>query len=258
MTEVQKRSLPPVSQWQTQLVRLTAFPTAAAELQELNWWKELIGNHPEVRESRPSKGELRESGPFDEGKLLLQVQPLRVDWHFMKSDEEESDLLIPSIGSFVEVADKFIKLMLAWLGPTTVLPLQRIAFGAVLLQPVESHVLGYEALQKYLHSVKLSVDSTDFVYQINRPRSSHIGSLPDRKLNRLSKWSCAAFQRARYQLGPEGARSVIGQKEYACRLELDINTSQEFKAELPSSVFSALLPELFTLAKEIAEKGDIE
>lgn len=258
MSKLDLRSLPPLSQWQVDVLRLTAFPTPAAKFEEPKWWTELTGKPPEVRNVRPAKKELTEEGPFDQGKLTMQVQPLRIDWNYSQASEEKpDDLIIPTVGSFTDVADKFVKLMLTWLSPSIVPPLRRLAFGAVLLQPVEDRTKGYELLANYLPSVDLSSDSSDFIYQINRPRSSQLGLLTDRKLNRLSKWSCGAFQRAQVQLSPEATAKMLGEKQFACRLELDINTSADYKDELPKQKLADLFRELFELGKEIATKGDI-
>jgi len=259
MTKQDLSSLPPLSQWQVEVLRLTAFPIAAAKLDEPKWWSELTGKQPEVRNVRPAKGELMEQGPFDQGSLSLQLQPLRIDWYFSQTiGEKLDDILIPTVGSFTDLADKFVKLMLTWLSPSIVPPLRRLAFGAILLQPVEDHAKGYELLANYLPAVNLSSDSSDFMYQINRPRSSQLKLLTDRKLNRLSKWSCSAFQHGRLQISPEGSASVFGEKQFACRLELDISTSADFKDELPHQILADLFRELFELGKEIAIKGDIQ
>ncbi len=253
------KTLPPLSQWQVAVLRLTAFPTATAKFDEPKWWSELTGKQPETRNIRPAKGELIEQGPFDQGTLILQLQPLRVDWQFSQMDEQRLDeVLIPAAGSFTDVADKFVKLMLTWLSPSMVPPLRRLAFGATLLQPVEDRAQGYGLLANYLPAVHLSPESSDFLYQINRPRSSRVSILQNRKLNRLSKWSCSVFQRGQVEIGQEVHVGAFGKQQYACRLELDINTAAEFMDELPRETLGKLFRELFDLGKEIAEKGDIQ
>jgi hypothetical protein len=56
-----------------------------------------------------------------------------------------------------------------------------------------------------------------------------------------------------------GTDQKVAQTEilYACRLELDINTAQEFKAGLLKSRLIHHLDELTEFASEIANKGDI-
>jgi hypothetical protein len=49
----------------------------------------------------------------------------------------------------------------------------------------------------------------------------------------------------------------VGHKDFACRLELDINTVPDFQGELPRESFGQLLGELTELGQEIAQKGDI-
>lgn len=66
-------------------------------------------------------------------------------------------------------------------------------------------------------------------------------------LNRLSKWAVVSGAYA----------SQVGHKDFACRLELDINTVPDFQGELPRESFGQLLGELTELGQEIAQKGDI-
>ena len=51
--------------------------------------------------------------------------------------------------------------------------------------------------------------------------------------------------------------SVEGQGQYACRLELDMNTAQEHKGELPKSALPGIFQELCEYGEEIADKGDV-
>ena len=52
--------------------------------------------------------------------------------------------------------------------------------------------LGYRELGRFLPAVRLDEDSSDFSYQINRPRRSTV--IPELSVNRLSKWSVGKFQ----------------------------------------------------------------
>ena len=102
-------------------------------------------------------------------------------------------------------------------------------------------------------------NSSDFSYQINRPRVSATG-ITDLQLNRLSRWSAVRLSGILVQItaGQPTARVFESRNElYACRIELDINTSQTFTAALPQEQLSARVEELVKLGAEIAANGDI-
>lgn len=262
MTEQKPQAFPDASQWQAQALRLTAFPSPAAKFDDPKWWRELLGTDAESRNIRPLKGELTEQGPFEKGILVLQVGPLRIDWNLGMNIEtglDSDDPNLPALGSFSEVGDKFLKLMAAWLNSATVPSLQRLAFGAVLRQPVGGHEDGYKLLSKYLPSVDISPESRDFFYQINRPRKSKIPQMTDLVINRLNKWACVTLQRTIFQQLADGKTSthVVGGTSYACSLELDISSSSDFTGELPKQAVEPLFREMYSFGREIASRGDL-
>src|SRR5208282_50763 len=104
-------------------------------------------------------------------------------------------------------------------------PAIRLAYGAILLQPVDNRETGYLRLGELASAVKIDPKSEDFFYQINRPREST--TLKNMRLNRLSKWSVALFQPMRFAFGfPQNqpAQPMVyshgGTPAMACRVEL--------------------------------------
>jgi hypothetical protein len=251
-------SIHPLTAWQVQVLRLTAFPSPSARVVEPTWWTDLVGEPPETRISRPRIGGHQEEGPFRGGRLLLTVQPNRIDWRFTAVDEEEREVeTIPIIGSLPESVGIFLPLMRRWFELETCLPAQRLAFGAILLQPVEDRSAGYRQISLYLPCVELDPEgSSDFSYQINRPRDSGSG-ITDLRINRLSKWSVAARARAQLSIGSAAVRYSRSQEDFSCRLELDINTAADFQEELTCEQLPQVFEELVDLGQEIAREGDI-
>jgi hypothetical protein len=47
------------------------------------------------------------------------------------------------------------------------------------------------------------------------------------------------------------------QQNFSCRVEVDINTSQDFQGELPQVLLPKILEELINLGQEIIREGDI-
>ena len=241
-----------LSVWQIESLRITCFPGSATEFNSGNWWQDVIGEQPENTLVRARDGFRQDEGNFNERKVVLGVQPIRIDW-LMKSNEEEGEL---TIGSFQDDLDSFFELMSRWFKINP--PLRRLAFGAILSLPVDDRKSGYELIANYLPNVKLDpIGSSDFLYQINRTRNSRLG-ISELEINRLSKWSVAKRGLVRFALSPDAHVSSFPSSEtFSCRLELDINTSGEYKNEIPSGKLVDVFHELVDLAKEIAVKGDI-
>ncbi len=257
----QTQTLTTESSSQTRLVehlRLTAFLHPDERPTEPAWWSEVTGAQPEQRISKPARGELQDSGLIGTATLSVSLQPGRVDWFISPGPLEATiDLVaaINSVGPFPDQFGEFTSMMERWLGSAP--RVLRMAFGAVVLEQVPSKEAGYRKLAEYLRGVNIDpTGSEDLLYQINRPRPSR--GMPNLRLNRLSKWSVAYFQKLRVGLAASPAvQPQLGDRVHACRIELDINTPAEFSEVLPSSNLSQLFRELSDLGAEIVSKGDI-
>ena len=163
---------------------------------------------------------------------------------------------MPSFGSLESALNSFVKLMMEWLPPSR--QSKRLAFGAILHLPANNREDGYRTLAPYLESMKLDpAGSSDFSYQINRPRESLTLDIPDFTINRLTRWSVSSFTPMQIELSPEKISTFKAKEEYFCRLELDINTLAKFENELPKQKMTALFEELVNLGREIVREGDI-
>lgn len=235
-------------------LRLTAFPTPSVQIAPTNWWSQLVGTPPEITTSKPSKGEVQESGPVGPNNLVLQVQPFRIDWILAARSEETESGGENWLGPFSEVMQLFKPLMTKWLGNSP--PIVRLAFGAVVFEPVEDRSAGYQRLAEYLHSVSLDPEgSRDFLYQINRPRKSAV--IDGLVINRLSRWSVSAFIPLRVMFTPQLIQPKMGESRDACRIEVDINTAAEFGAELSANKLPSIFEELTSQGELIITKGDV-
>lgn len=237
--------------WEAETLRLTAFPVSSVENVSQNWWREIVGEPPEKEENFPKRLSRRAEGTIEDCKLLLNVEPNRLDWviepiSIMGIPDDPIPLLL---GSFVKNLEKFVGIMDRWfpLAP----PMQRLAFGAVLVKLVDSRQDGYRLISSYLPFQLDPEGSFDFSYRINRPRPS--GSrTPNFLINRLSKWSVASWKTMGMAIGKDS-----GKEQSGCRLELDINTEAEYQGTIPADRSSHIFRELIDMGKEIVEKGDI-
>jgi hypothetical protein len=236
-----------------QSLRVTAFPAAGFEIPEVSWWTVLASEPPETRTLKPRDGSLIEEGTLQQGKLRLIVQPFKIDWHYLVAQPEKVDEGIPSLGSFQNALGIFLPMMKQWVAEMSP-KLARLGFGAVLLQPVSDQKAGYEILGQYLPAVDVDpIGSSDFLYRINRPRES-MNTMPGLRINRLMTWS---VMRVEGHFISSQRLHIQALNLRACRVELDINTSQDYTGELPTAKLPEILEDLVSQAKEIATVGDI-
>jgi hypothetical protein len=236
----------PRTLWNAELLRLTVFPDEPPPVEEPPWWNELVGEELESYKVQKREAAYEAQGPFAGGNLLLRVGALRVDWLFVPSPPDDP------LRRLEEVLGPFQDLAQIWL-PLAASAVQRLAFGCVLSSPVEDRATGYLSLNPMLPAVDIDVsgNSTDFFYQINRPRASRVE--PSIRLNRLAKWSVVLRQSLQIN-APQG-RAAVGSSDFAIRLELDMNTAPEHE-HLPRERLPDLFDELISLGLEIAAEGD--
>jgi hypothetical protein len=250
------------SNWQAESLRLTVFLATNVQLKDEGWWTKVTGADPENKTAKPNRGELVEAGIYQGNALTLSVQPGRVDWILSPNVSLEDNLSeIRSVGSFEGAGATFSAIMSNWLKdcPSTV----RLAYGGVLLEPVESRERGYLRIAEYVPAVKVDpLGSEDFLYQINRPREST--TVKGMRLNRLSKWSVASFLPVRFSIGipqSQPAQPLVyshgGTPAMACRAEFDLSTATGIQYELPHDMLPSIFNELVALGSEIARHGDI-
>ena len=248
----------PLDLWQVDTLRMTVFLSPDALITAPTWGMDLLEEQPEKRIAQPKRGEQREEGLFAKGKLVLGTGLTRVDWLYTVADDPEFAVAgFPTVGTLPEALETFRPLMHRWFAFDTCPPIQRLAFGAILWQPVANLPAGYRQLAMYLPAVTLDPEgSSDFVYQINRPRAStSLVTAPP--INRLSRWAVMVLERGAVALDALARTSRMQPLSFACRVELDINTVPEFQEAFPREQLPHIFAELVDLGCEIASHGDI-
>lgn len=249
----------PLEKWEAESVRVTTIFRPNVDVGDAKlWWPKLIGKEPDEEVSRPGMRQLQQVGSFEGKSLVLSGQPGRVDWALLPTVPAPDDVtdLLQSIGPFSDAVKVISTIAEKWF--LICPPVARLAFGALLNQSAADVKSAYTQMVKYLRSVKVDAEgSSDLFYQINRPRVSTSG-VSGLTINRLSKWSVIGIGRLAIAVGSQGSRaSSSGALHFACRLELDINTSADFPDELSKDKLSPILQELTDLGREISEGGDI-
>lgn len=199
-------------------------------------------------------------GPVVGGKLVLAINPQRIDWTYGAGMQAAHDPIV-TVGLVNETFKRFTNWIRRWLPDAP--KLTRFAFGTALLFGVEKKETGYRLLGQFLDGIPRDPDHcSDFFYQINRPRKSKTlaESGCNLEINRSSRWFVQLRQTMRLVVGSEAHASIAEVPgSCACRLELDLNTAPiaAGDGELPMERIIELFDELVSLAEEIATLGDI-
>ncbi len=243
MTAVERKD----GEWLAESLRMTAMLKADSDPAEISsWWGRVMPEPPEQSVRRPTYSDV---GSFGKGRITLNVNPLRVDWLYTPTPAPLGEDGFLNVGGLKDAIGEFRPVMARWLGLSPAIA--RLAFGAVLWRPVKDKVDGYKTIAAYLPAITLDGNkSSDFLYQINRPRKSKV---PNLEINRLSKWGVAQVQ----SMIVSGTGAVLGPAHHGCRLELDINTSPDYQELLPQQEVQGILDQLVALSVEISEKGDL-
>ncbi len=244
-----------MTDWQVESLRLALFRAKPIET-VTPLWETLTGEKPEKVDSQPRAKIIIESGNVVLGSLTHISDPVRISWNLSPSQEQQQRTAsFPTLGSLFETKGQFIKMMNDWLSSDAVPETNRIALGSVSIIVNDNRASAYKQLSALLHHVKIDIEnSTDFLYQINRPIQSTFE--PDLMINRLSKWNAVRVTGLGLLIG-EKPEVIPDKKGYvATRLELDINTHQSNKRIFSKEKLIPLLQELSKLGDQISTEGD--
>jgi len=247
--------------WQVEGVRFTAFPLETFKAIEYDWWESLCGEPPETRMINPRNGTIHEEGKFENGIFTVDVAPFRLDYKYSVPNRPPDSDKLSTLGDLDNVIEKFNVYVNKLINLDKITDLQRLAFGAILFQQVDSKKAGYEILSKYL-PFRIEADKvSDLFFQINRPRNSLLETTL--LLNRLTKWSVGAIDLVALELSRSGEKTTTKSFSttnliYAVRLELDINTSPEYQGPFKKKDILPIFEELIDLGKVTSRKGDLE
>ena len=255
MSALAVEQLPDVGKWELLQIQLIAFPIESQFSVRRDWWRELCGNDP----SATSRNALQliEQGEYLGQILTVAIDLPRVSWSLNPKINPEVELHpIQTIGPFPDVRDQFVELMKRWVADKCP-AIKRIGLAGKMVQRIVDHDAGYTLLGRYLKTVQVSLDSSEFLYRINRHRQSV--SISTLMLNRLATWAFAKFFMQMRAGNPGDLSHGISTENSAegCLLEFDINTPQDNQKELPRDKLPALISEFADLATEIAARGDV-
>jgi len=245
-----------VVDWQVETLRITVFPTDMNAVSASKLWDSVMDQEPDAIHFQKDVIDTREV-KYGNGRMVLAKQTDRIDWHYLSIQNNTDVVQLPIIGTLEEELNNFTDLANAWFGSADLISMYRLAFGAVLLRPVNTVEDGNLSLEGILSNMNLD-GVRDFNYQVNRRRRSKVD--PEIEVNRLSKWNVYSGKLVTVAVNPAQGQQVSSTSDprIASRLELDINTFPERTQPLPQEKLFAIFNELVDWGLEISEKGDIK
>jgi hypothetical protein len=236
--------------WQTELLRVTAFPISGATVVP-NSWKEITGNDPDESVKQPPPMQSFDAGPFFVGRLSVGYQPGRIELVLMPDQTARVEGL-RHLGDFHPAMDMVLPAARKMFGPDMVM--QRLAVGAVLLYPVESAEDGYKVLRSILPVAReIPETARDFSFQLNVPVTLSVTGISDIEINRLLKWSAVRLRLANIVGGSDVPTQIVGGTEiYVVRVEMDINTQADLAVPLSYQNIIHVIDHLAAHARAIA------
>jgi hypothetical protein len=238
--------------WSVESLRLSVFHPERKDRSGL--WARLMGSSPESINERPRDQIFQEEGPAGRNRLFLATQSQRLDWNIVPSLPANADatklLFLADIDQALSLVQGELEV-----SARQVQQIDRLAFGAILLQQVDNMSDGMRCLSKYLPFLDLERrEGTDLLYQINRRRRSN--HVPHVLVNRLSKWSLEYAQSGALVVAPaRRPRLETSEPQTVVKLVLDVNTAPENNA-ISLDRMPILLTEFLGFAQEIATRGD--
>jgi len=245
------------SHWKVEHLRATTFVPDVQALQDLpteDWWSKVAECPTDERVVRDD-GSVEQHNVVDGRLIALGVKQGRIDWtHRAPRPSSEP---VATLGSLKGALPWFRRMVNRWFGVCP--PVHRMAFGAGLVKPMDDHKNGFEELREVLPQLDLtSTGISDFMYRINRPRTSRINAMIT--INRLATWSLSLIRNVRLKSDSVQSPRIIDQTlQYVFQLDLDVNTagrSHEL-SELTGEALQQVFSELAMHGTEIANQGDV-
>lgn len=242
--------------WLAESVRLTALWGQESGADRLSW-ESVVGRSPDQQEAQPRLGLKRESGSLGDGSASLEcrVSLSRVDWILVPVMSVETQMTtFPNVGTVDDAVDTLRTILFAKAAETYEAP--RFAFGLTATRHTDSAAESYRELQSLLKNLNLNLDGTsDFLYQINRPRPSV--AVPGMTINRVSRWMSSMVSGLRLVVPSQGPVARMSDSPInVTRVELDMSTPVDRQTPLPPESRAPLLEELVRLAIEQLSTGD--
>ena len=244
-----------LSKWHPIFFRLTAFTVNPAQ-DENKWWTDVVGKLPDKKEEKPKTKERIIQDNFGSGKLTLYVNPRIVEWRYiLDSEPKPPEAYKDKVEEFITELKIFQNVIQKWFTLDSISQTARLAFGTVIFQPLSNYDDSPKLLKDFQIPFKELENTSDFLYQINRPRPVTFENM-NLMINRLAKWSVDYFSGIRFTI--PSAETETLPSIYRFQLDLDINTAPQKDIQFTPEQMQGLFDKLVNMAKEITQEGDIQ
>ena len=241
--------------WQVESLRISVFPVEIESVSPSKLWEKHVGEpEPEIH-IQPGRINQR-NAKHRNGDIYLVKVPNQIDWRYvLPPDATTTENGLSVWGNLKHEVNVFLEFSKDFLQDPGILPVNRLAFGAVLMKPTSDLISSYRYLADLLPRFDLE-NAADFGYQISRRRISNVFN--ELQINRLSRWDVVTLERNESTLDPvqDAEENRIGSLS-AARLELDINTVPLEAVALPPESLLGVFEEFVQIGLEIARIGDI-
>jgi hypothetical protein len=247
------KTAPEVS-WEVAHLQAIFFPVDSPREIRQDWFREITGERAE--QTTTQQAEAVAVGPYQGGMLNLTVDLLRILFTLHAKPGKETPSIFATLDeSPTDACRSFVSLVGRWIDHSD-LSIKRIGFAGRLIHRTKDQRAGYRVLEKFLPTLTFSPHCSDLLFRINRPRVLKTIS-KGQKLNRMSTWTVMGATKMA-QVIPANSPPVMSSRdfEYACALEFDVSTSQDFDGEIHHKRLKRVLNELAEAALEISKKGD--
>lgn len=242
--------------WSVESYRLTAFYSS----RDINksFFKELFSEDPDRTSYQKNLGIFQEEGSLESFKLIVIQGNQRVDIIFLPKDDalvnddsDNFDFSFKTLGSLSDSLDIFKDISADFIkNQNNVI---RLAFGCVLIHKEDSKQKAYEEISKLIDLKLDSEIDSDLMFQINKPRVSKKEA--NILINCITKWAVVTSFSKILMITPEENEILkSNNNNFACRLELDINSKQTGLIDF-SKKSNVLFNEFLDILKEISNKG---
>src|SRR5262245_41303936 len=145
----------PLELWQAETLRVTWFSMTPSPGVDQSWWSDIVGQPPDSRNIYPKSMAVQEEGTLAYGKLILRIEQGRIDWILTPTDSQLADeQVLSTLGPLPQCLQFFRSLIAKWIGGEMCPAIHRLAFGAMLIQPVKDLQAAHQCLMHYLPDMR--------------------------------------------------------------------------------------------------------
>ena len=240
--------------WRIGQIRATFFGEFDIKIDPKTYW--INGVSIDKETSNPKTGQKIIEGSKNNQKIALVILPIRMDLIVTPPETtkiESDNIYIPDLGFLNKTGKDFSALIKVWLMSKNLSThnFNRVAYGIDLIMKAPSTEEAYKKISEYLPFKVDAKDSSDFIYQINKPIESK--KIKKLKINRLTQWEVLKFN-AEISSGDSPEMKHKYPDVRYCHLKLDINNVPA-SITLKNTQALDLFNELSVLGSEISEKG---